>query len=179
MITAATLYGLAAALADDVLDALAAQPEAIAPCRVLVSPYLAVADDGCCESPDGTCAGQLAVTVDQVGRSREFPLQTSLGVPMACDCGGDEFVVLRARLSRCVPVLDDQGNAPSPEVLSGVAAVALADAAALSNASCSFGDRVPQGRTVPGPVLPFGPEGGCGAYEVTITVDPDGFTIEE
>lgn len=170
---ATTLYDQLAVLVDDVTAAVAAlggEP----PCRVLIQPYTAVADDGCCDDPGGVCRGQLAVTLDQLFRARDFPLPDVLVRPPSCECGGDPVAVLRARLSRCVPVPDDAGNAPTPEELSEAAALALLDATALLTAACVFSTRYED--AIVGTVLPFGPEGDCGAYEVTIIVGPDDFT---
>lgn len=171
--TGEALYAILATLADDVLAALVEEPGAVPPCRVLVAPYLEVADDNCCD--DDECGGQLAVTLDQLYRSDSFPLPQGLGVPTPCGCGGEPVAVMRARLTRCIPALNDDGTIPTPEALSEGAAVGIIDASALSNGVCSFVSRFPKDNAVPGIVTPVGPLGGCGSYEVTVTVAPDDF----
>lgn len=174
--TGAGLYEILATLADDVLAALAAEGGA-PPCRVLVAPYLEIADDYCCDT--GGCAGQLAVTLDQLFRSTSFPIPEGLGFPTPCGCGGDPVAIVRARITRCVPSLTDAGGVPTVEALSGSAAEALVDASALSAGVCAFVARFPKDNGVPGIVLPVGPLGGCGSYEVTATVAPDEFVPPE
>jgi hypothetical protein len=163
-----TLYGQMATFADDVNAALAALG-ADPPGRVLVQPYGTVIDDGCLHDD---CGGQLAIVLDQLFRAAAFPAPDVLPVPCVCD--GEAVAVLRARISRCVSGLDDNGNPPTPEVASAEAAVALVDATALYEAACTFAARFDYALT--GTVLPAGPEGRCGAYEVTVTVSPDDYT---
>lgn len=169
----AALYAQLAQFADDVLAEIATLGGP-PPCRVLVQPYGAVADDGCCDDSVEGCGGQLAVVLDQLYRATSFPTPDVLGQPTPCGCGGEAVAVMRARVSRCTSTPDDDGTAPSPDALSAEAALALVDAAALYNAVCTFAGRFDYALT--GPVLPAGPEGGCGAYEVTATVAPDDYT---
>jgi hypothetical protein len=166
-VTGQDLYAQLAQLAQDVLEAVAAGG-ADAPDRVLVQPYGAIADDL------GDGCSQLAVALDDLHRARTFPGLDVEGNVAPCSCQGEAVAVMRARITRCVSVPDDDGTPPTPEALSAEAALALIDTAALYEAACTFAARFDYALT--GAVVPAGPEGGVGAYEVTVTVSPDDFT---
>lgn len=167
-VTPEALYGMLATFADDVLTAIAGHGGAAID-RVLVAPYGQIADD-----LGEECSSQLAVVLDQLYRATAFPSIDAEGRTRPCTCHGEAVAFMRARVTRCTSTPDDDGTPPTPEDLSTEAAVALIDAVALYDAACTFAARFDYALTAA--VVPAGPEGGVGAYEVTVTVAPDDYT---
>lgn len=172
-LTASSLYDMLGQFAEDILAALEAAKATVAadvaagltPERVLVQPYSAVADD------IGEDCGQLAVVLDSLYRSTDFPAPEMFGQPRPCGCVAAEPVaVMRARLTRCVSGPNDDGTPPSAADLTAEAAVALIDAVALFDGACTFAQRFHS--HLSGSVVGVGPEGMAGAYEITVTVPP-------
>lgn len=112
------------------------------------------------------CCGQLVVTPERIYRSQIFPQEDT--TDERC-YDGTVAVALLATLVRCVPTVDDLGNAPSPEALSKAHKAVLDDAAIVW-------------RALVGPLLDpewdrstvsqnfVGSEGGCIAIESRVVI---------
>lgn len=111
------------------------------------------------------CCGQLVVTPERIYRSVEFPLEDT--TDERCD-GGMIAVDLLATLVRCVPTLDDRGQAPSAAALSAAHKKVLDDAAIVWRALLADidpeMDRASINQTF------TGGEGGCIAIESRVTI---------
>jgi hypothetical protein len=79
---------------------------------------------------DDCCGGLLAVAPERVYRSQQFPTE-AVGDDM--DRGAASLICVDVVVSfwRCVPVITEQGEAPSIEVQEAATADVLADAAAV------------------------------------------------
>lgn len=128
-------------------------------------PGLQVAWDNCCEGE-----GQLWVRVLQVyptgGPAAPFPQQD-----VGQSCGVAHLAaVLGVGVVRCVHTLDDQGDPPTGQEMTGDALGMTADMAILLGAieCCFIADRRPTPRV--GVWTPQGAQGGCGGGEWQLTV---------
>jgi hypothetical protein len=149
-------------LTQEILDCACAALEKTAcgcPSRALVS-VGAVAWDSCCDG------GQLWVGVERIFAYNQFPVPATTVMcmpPLAAD--------LVVGVLRCAPVMTDQGDAPSPEVLTASAAQIYEDAYTVNSAVlCCLSEHHRARPFVMGPQRPVGPAGGCVGTELRFTV---------
>lgn len=126
-----------------------------------------IADDDC-------CAGQLAVTVTRFYPSAAPPAEAT-GDDSQPGCGPPLLVAdLTVRVTRCVPVIDDQGNPPSCAGLADSSLTWMADSLAVRQAlGCCLQAMVDDGRVDSfgiGAAAASGPDGGCLASETSLWV---------
>lgn len=159
-------------LAEEFLDACAAALDTIpiddptlagAPLRAFVSPG----------TPAHDCCDQLAVHVGVVSEGDSSPLP-----PSASDARINRATLI-ATVTRCVPMMSDNGVLPTPEELDNAAAQVDADKWALwnhiynmINAHLLF-DKCCE--IIWGQIRAIAPSGGCGGSTFTITVCFDGY----
>jgi hypothetical protein len=136
----------------DALDACSSQP--------IKASYVAaglVAWDDCC--------GVLVVAPERVYRSAQFPIEGA--TDDECETG---FLVvdLVVLLLRCVPTLDDRGNAPAPADLDVAYKEVMHDGAVIWN---TVTDQLPEGWERANVEQTYvGAMGGCIAVETRLTV---------
>jgi len=145
------------------------------PCRSYVS-LAAPAFDNCC----GSCGqdeipGQLTVYIADTFPSDAFP-STSVAID---PCKAAVHVIsLVTTVVRCVPSVDDNGNAPDPEAIEAAARIAAIDMYAVTKAltCCLTQEPLPGKRKRRVQIASAGtaavPEsGGCGAIEIRALVE--------
>lgn len=145
-----------------ILNSVTDQLEDNPPGRVILSPGAAVTHDDCCE-------GQVWVRVQRI----EPMVGRTAGTANPCGVLG-WVAVLGVGIVRCAAVLDDQGNAPSPEAVTADTVEMNEDSAALAQGILCSG----HARTID-QWLPSGPMGGCVGGEWTCTVRYDVCRCEE
>lgn len=170
------IYNIMKALGVCVLAKLAAT-DAGAPARVCTALAGTIADDDCCD-------GQLAISVSKVYPARTPPQEAS-GDDSDAGCGPPLLVAdLTVRVSRCAPVVNDQGAPPTCDALDRATQTWFGDVAAVRQAlGCCLRDMVDAG-TVDGygvgAATASGPEGDCLASDTALWVSvpaclcPDG-----
>lgn len=121
-----------------------------------------VAWDNCCDG------GQLWVTVDRMFPYERFP-SPATGAPVLC--GTQLAADLVITVLRCAPQPDENGNAPSPEVIQ-VAALGIYEdmEAVMSGVLCCLSPTKKCRPFVITSHRPLGPAGGCQGSELRLTV---------
>lgn len=112
-----------------------------------------------------TCCGALIVAPERVFRSANFPNEGT--TVDDCETGllAVDVVLL---LLRCVPSIDDRGNAPKPDVLSVAYGKTIRDAAVVWNAITG---ELPEGWERANVDQAFiGAQGGCIGVETRFTI---------
>lgn len=145
-----------------ILNAVTEQLQDEPPGRVILAPGANVTHDDCCE-------GQVWVRVQRIDpMTGRTPATTA-------PCGILGWVAtLGVGIVRCAAVLDDQGNAPTPEAVTVDTVGMNEDAAALvQGIMCSGVVRSVE------QWMPSGPMGGCVGGEWTCTVRYDVCRCEE
>ena len=137
-------------------DALAACPES----EPITASYVAagaVAWDSCC--------GVLVAAPERVYRSGQFPIEGTTDYVCEDALLVVDVVVL---LLRCVPVLDDRGNAPTPQAMNDAYVKVMNDAAIIWNVVT---DDMPEGWERANVGQQFvGAQGGCIGVETRLSV---------
>lgn len=144
---------------------------------VHLAPGSSVAWDNCCEG-----GGQLWLRVLEIyptaGLSSPFPSRDS---SQPGGCGVVQLAVhLGLGIVRCTPTLDDHGNPPSGEAMTGSALEMVDDMRVLLEVvACAV-------KTLPGVAnakvgrwVPQGPDGGCAGGEWTFHIAYDPCTCRE
>jgi hypothetical protein len=116
------------------------------------------------------CEVMVFVNVIRIYRSNDFPGETEEIRP----CGGERHAVIQLGVARCVSTMEEDGSAPSTEVLEREALVGLDDADRLEAALCIAVKRAEHlgliNQSVWSGVEPNGPAGGALAWTCTVTV---------
>lgn len=125
-----------------------------APCRLSKVPTPVPALDLCCECGDGE-EGQAWVSMSRVVPTGDL----QRGHP----CATMYEVTFRLGLSRCVPMMDDDGNAPSAEELNLATDKQMRDFLILRAAACCWAEnlKLPNGGWRYGDYLSAPASGGC------------------
>lgn len=166
------LYDLCAEYLSAAADALLDTPEGVAPDRQYVSLGIPPWD---CEQLTVHAGGPAVVVADTL------PLQPSL-VPLqrVRTQGFVNIVVMTATVIRCMPVTDDSGNPPDTDDLAAAALQTYSDLWAVWN---HVKAEVRAGTLFAGesrefgldPVVPIGPEGGFGGWQIPVRVQLGGY----
>jgi len=140
--------------AEDALEAAG-----VPACRVVWHPGADVPWDACGVA-DGGAEGQLAVAVERVFPSEQFPQETA-GAHRCHPNGFGANMVLT--LLRCAATVTDQMEAPSPEAVTADAEKVSRDRDLMLQAilCCLFGEDADPGVFRLGGWEPLGPNGGC------------------
>ena len=142
------------------------------PGRVYLAPGSDVAWDACCGAED-QAGGQLYLRVDNIWPSG-MPFPEQLRKPMPCAVPM-LAVSVSVGIVRCAHTLDDYGNPPSSEDLTGDALALLEDATLIWEALQTLKGAVPGVATVQlGQWTPEGPMGGCASGEWAFTLGVTG-----
>jgi hypothetical protein len=123
------------------------------------------------------CCNQLAVHIAQIGEAATQLGASILQPGLRHETGRVNLTALMITITRCHPVLDDEGDPPSPEELTEAAAMLNADAWALWSqlyrlkddlfAAC---DLVFFDASVPLP-----PQGGCAGWVMQVRFELPGY----
>lgn len=134
------------------------------PCRKFVSIGPPVWDQ-CCDG------GQLAVWLERVYVAANFPASNNTAITCSAPLAG-EYVL---QLIRCVPTMDEQGNAPSAEALSDSAQDIYSDLyVAYKAVLCCLAAYKKHRNFVMRDGRFVGPQGGCAGFEIRFAVElPD------
>lgn len=137
------------------------------PGRVYLAPGAEIAWDACC-GDDGEAGGQLYLRVDNIWPSGSpFPEQLRKVQPCVVPMLA---VPVSVGIVRCAHTMDDWGNPPSPEELTGDALALLEDATLIWEGLQNLRD-VPGVASVQiGQWSPDGPLGGCASGEWSLTL---------
>ena len=120
----------------------------------------AVAFDSCCDT------GQLWVGIDRIFAYGNFPAPAGV-----VTCSPMLAADLTIGVLRCAPTLNDQGEAPAAQLLTGSAAQVWEDAYTVITAvSCCLAEAGKLRPFVMGNQRPLGPAGGCTGSELKVTV---------
>lgn len=116
------------------------------------------------------CSGLVWVNVLRLYRTTRFPDED----PGLSPCVGQRAMVVQIGAARCVGVLDDYGNPPSPDRMGHDALVGLDDAARLERAACRAINNLDERGVIVqaawSATEPTGPEGGALAWTLSITM---------
>lgn len=164
------LHDLALEYLDACATALALTPQGVPP-RQLVSSGLAAWD----------CCPQLAVWVASPDQAQTIPTSPALApAQRVTKTGSVNLITLLAVVTRCVPVIDDDGRLPDPAAMTAAAAQTDADIWALWNyipaavrAGVLFSPRC-SGVIIDGTVAQNA-QGGCAGWAYQVRVPLDGF----
>lgn len=117
--------------------------------------------------------GLLAVSVGQIYVTEVFPEPLARRVGNACDAPWEAAEVI-IQVIRCVPTVDDVGNAPTTAALNASAQEVLRDAyemlRAVSVKLCQMNEARDIADFILRPLNPQGPSGMCGGNEVRAIV---------
>lgn len=149
---------------QEILDcACAALAETVCgcPCRA----YVAVGDvswDQCCDG------GQLWVKATRVYVTESFPQEKA----DALICGVGLAADVQVGVLRCAPVLDDQGNPPTPEALTTSSSQVYEDMYALMNSIiCCLSATKKCRKFVMRGATSLGPQGGCVGTLINLSIE--------
>lgn len=150
---------LTEALLDCACEALSQTRCGCPDCRFVAAGT--VAWDRCCDG------GQLWVGVERLFTYERFP--TPIATPT--NCSAQLAADLTVTVLRCAPVPDENGNAPSPAVLSAAALGIYEDMEAVMRGvlCCLHPGRKCRPFVITGH-RPLGPMGGCTGSEMRLTV---------
>lgn len=154
------LWTMAQEVVDCICAALTEESECACPCRACVVWGQPVWDQ-CCD-------GQLTVFVERVYVADNFPQTESGSILCSAPLAGD-FVL---QLIRCVPTVDDNGNAPSCDELSESARKLLQELYISERALiCCLAAYKKKRRFTVRDARPVGPQGGCAGFEIRFSVE--------
>jgi hypothetical protein len=161
----AAFHELAQALVDAIADEL--DPE---PGRVCVVPG-EIAWDTC------GCDGMLAASLRRQFLTSSFPAEASAQIGSPCDAA-DLAADIIVQVVRCAPTPDDEGNPPSCEQLEEAALQVAVDAWNMRRAAyCALAalrrTRMVEAFRLTGQAV-LGPQGGCVAVQLGVTVAVSG-----
>jgi len=121
---------------------------------------------------DDCACGQLVITEERRFPSRAFPLEE---IDHEANCGEPWLVIVfTLSLTRCVPMMDDNGNPPTIAALEVAAAQQSRDMSLIRPAVfCCLDEIYDQDKIMAyqlGAQEVTGPSGGCGGSDMTIMI---------